>query len=191
MWEREAERERVRCVTNVEHLKNVPKSLARKSQGKMILHSGRTCINLRKRISTVYFSKIMYDDVDCIQIADGSVQERRCCKYEKQLLCSKEKGHICIKQGRQCTYNVILRRHSETIVVGKHTLKVYVSLHETPWRRVFPEKLTHPKLLKKFPAFYVEHDALSPYSQQPAICPYPEPDRSGVCPPIQPLKDPL
>ena len=28
----------------------------------------------------------------------------------------------------------------------------------------------------------MEHESLSPYSQEPASCPYPEPDRSNLCP---------
>ena len=44
-----------------------------------------------------------------------------------------------------------------------------------PWSRVLPKKLKRPKLLKKFPAIY-ETRRLSPYSQEPATCPYPEPD---------------
>jgi hypothetical protein len=30
----------------------------------------------------------------------------------------------------------------------------------------------------------MEHDGSSPYSQKPATCPYPEPQKSNLCPPI-------
>ena len=37
----------------------------------------------------------------------------------------------------------------------------------------------------------MEPEGSSPYSQKLVICPYPEPDRSSLYPPIQPLKDPF
>jgi hypothetical protein len=37
----------------------------------------------------------------------------------------------------------------------------------------------------------MEPEGSSPYSQQPATCPYPEADWSSLCPAIQPLKDPF
>jgi hypothetical protein len=52
----------------------------------------------------------------------------------------------------------------------------------TPWSRVLSEKLTCHKLLKKFP-YFIEHESSLPHSQEPAICPYPEPDRSSLCHP--------
>ena len=53
--------------------------------------------------------------------------------------------------------------------------------------RVLLEKLTVPQLVKKFSAFYETKGSL-PSSQQPATCPYPEPDQSSPCPPSQFLK---
>jgi hypothetical protein len=37
----------------------------------------------------------------------------------------------------------------------------------------------------------MEHEVSSPYTQQPATCPYPEPDQSSLHPLTQPLEDPL
>jgi hypothetical protein len=37
----------------------------------------------------------------------------------------------------------------------------------------------------------MEPDGSSPYTQEPAICPYPEPDWSSLRPPTLPLKDPF
>jgi hypothetical protein len=37
----------------------------------------------------------------------------------------------------------------------------------------------------------MEPEGSSPYTQEPATCPYPEPDRSSSYPPIKPLEDPL
>jgi hypothetical protein len=37
----------------------------------------------------------------------------------------------------------------------------------------------------------MEAQGLSPYTQEPAICPYTEPDQSSLCPPTQPLEDPF
>jgi hypothetical protein len=37
----------------------------------------------------------------------------------------------------------------------------------------------------------MERERASPYSQEPATCPYPEPDQSSLCPPIQSLEDPF
>ena len=36
----------------------------------------------------------------------------------------------------------------------------------------------------------MEPEGSSPHSQEPATCPYPEPDWSSPCHPIQPLEDP-
>jgi hypothetical protein len=51
----------------------------------------------------------------------------------------------------------------------------------TPWSRSLPEKLIGPQLLKKLPAFMQPKSSL-PYSQQPANCSYPEPERSSLRP---------
>ena len=51
---------------------------------------------------------------------------------------------------------------------------VFWALHLTTWSRVLE------KLVKKFPAF-LEPEFSSPHSQQPATCPYPEPDQSTSC----------
>jgi hypothetical protein len=37
----------------------------------------------------------------------------------------------------------------------------------------------------------MEPEGLSPHSQEPATCPYPEPDQSSPRPPTQPLEDPF
>jgi hypothetical protein len=39
----------------------------------------------------------------------------------------------------------------------------------------------------------MEPEGSSPYTQEPAICPYPEPDQSSLRPPhpTQPLEDPF
>ena len=38
----------------------------------------------------------------------------------------------------------------------------------------------------------MEPEGSSLYPQEPATCPYPEPDRPSLCPPpIQPLEDPF
>jgi hypothetical protein len=37
----------------------------------------------------------------------------------------------------------------------------------------------------------MEHEGSSTYTQEPATCPYPEPDQSSLRPPTQPLKDPF
>ena len=37
----------------------------------------------------------------------------------------------------------------------------------------------------------MEPEGSSPYTQKPATYPYPEPDQSSPCPPIQPLEDPF
>jgi hypothetical protein len=49
--------------------------------------------------------------------------------------------------------------------------------HLTPWSRVLPEKLKGPELLKKFQHF-METEGSYLHLQEPATCPYPEPDRS-------------
>ena len=36
----------------------------------------------------------------------------------------------------------------------------------------------------------METEGSSPYSQEPATCPYPEPDQPSRCLPIQPVEDP-
>ena len=57
----------------------------------------------------------------------------------------------------------------------------------TPWSKVLFEKLTGSLIVKKFPAFY----GSLPNSQQPATCPYSEPDESSKClPPLIPLLSP-
>jgi hypothetical protein len=43
------------------------------------------------------------------------------------------------------------------------------------------EKTAGPQLRKKFPAFYETRKFIT-HSQQPATCPYPEPDRFNPCP---------
>jgi hypothetical protein len=50
-------------------------------------------------------------------------------------------------------------------------------LQLTPWSWALPEKL-----LNKFPHF-MKPEGSSPYLQEPATCPYPEPDRSSMYPP--------
>jgi hypothetical protein len=57
---------------------------------------------------------------------------------------------------------------TETVIVSKFILT-------TPWRRVLPEKLKRPKLLKKFPEFYGTRRFVTA-SQELATCPYPQPD---------------
>jgi hypothetical protein len=37
----------------------------------------------------------------------------------------------------------------------------------------------------------METEGSSPYTQEPATCPYPEPDWSSLRPPTQPLEDPF
>jgi hypothetical protein len=37
----------------------------------------------------------------------------------------------------------------------------------------------------------METEGSSPHSQETAICPYPEPDKSSLCPLIQPVEDPF
>jgi hypothetical protein len=37
----------------------------------------------------------------------------------------------------------------------------------------------------------MEPEGSSPYTQEPATCPYPEPDQSSLCPPTQPIEDPF
>jgi hypothetical protein len=37
----------------------------------------------------------------------------------------------------------------------------------------------------------MESESSSPYTQEPATCPYPEPDKSSLRRPTQPLKDPF
>jgi hypothetical protein len=44
---------------------------------------------------------------------------------------------------------------------------------------------------KNISLIFLEPDRSLPYSQELAICPYPEPDRSSFCPSIQPLEDPF
>jgi hypothetical protein len=58
----------------------------------------------------------------------------------------------------------------------------------TPWSRVLLEKLTRPQS-RNCPHFMEPAGSL-PQSQQPATCPYPEPDRSSPCPHIPLPKDP-
>jgi hypothetical protein len=48
-------------------------------------------------------------------------------------------------------------------------------------------KLTDSQLVKKFPTFYGTQGSL-PHSQEPATCPYPEPDQFSPCPPSYFLK---
>jgi hypothetical protein len=38
---------------------------------------------------------------------------------------------------------------------------------------------------------FMEPEGSSPYTQQPATCPYPEPDWSSPCPPIEPHAGPF
>jgi hypothetical protein len=54
---------------------------------------------------------------------------------------------------------------------------------------VLPEKLAVPQLVTKFPVFYETQRSLQ-NSQQPATCPYPEPDQSRPCP-LTLLEDPF
>jgi hypothetical protein len=37
----------------------------------------------------------------------------------------------------------------------------------------------------------MEPEGSSPYTQEPATCPYPEPDQSSLRSPTQPLEDPF
>ena len=37
----------------------------------------------------------------------------------------------------------------------------------------------------------METEGSSPYTQEPDTCPYPDPDQSSPCHPIQPLEDPF
>jgi hypothetical protein len=37
----------------------------------------------------------------------------------------------------------------------------------------------------------MELESSSPYTQEPATCPYPEPDQPSLCPHTQPLEDPF
>ena len=55
--------------------------------------------------------------------------------------------------------------------------------------RVLPEKLAVPQLVKKFRAFYETQRSLQ-HSQEPATCPYSEPDQFRPCP-ITLLEDPF
>ena len=52
----------------------------------------------------------------------------------------------------------------------------------TPWTRVLPEKLTGPFSYSRNSPHFMEPEVSLPHSQQPATCPYPEPDRSSPCP---------
>jgi hypothetical protein len=53
----------------------------------------------------------------------------------------------------------------------------------TPWRRVLPERVTDPQLVKKFPVLYGTQWFISIYTKS-HVCPYPEPDKSSPCLPI-------
>ena len=59
-----------------------------------------------------------------------------------------------------------------TVQISKHRQRNCIL---TPWSTVLPEKLKRPKLLKKF-LHFMEPEGSSPHSQEPATCPYPEPD---------------
>jgi hypothetical protein len=60
----------------------------------------------------------------------------------------------------------------------------------TPWSRVLLEKLTvNFAASQEIPAF-MEPECPSPYPQEPAICPYPEPTPSSPHDPLQLPKDP-
>jgi hypothetical protein len=37
----------------------------------------------------------------------------------------------------------------------------------------------------------MEPEGSLPYTQEPATCPYPEPDQFNLCPPTQSLEDPF
>ena len=52
----------------------------------------------------------------------------------------------------------------------------------TPWSRVILEKLTGSAASQEFPRNFMEPEISSPYSQVPAICPYPEPTPSCLHP---------
>jgi hypothetical protein len=57
-----------------------------------------------------------------------------------------------------------------------------VSTNLSPWSRVFPEKLIHPMLLQKFPAFYGTQSFIITFTRAHHLS-YPEPDCCNVCPP--------
>ena len=76
-----------------------------------------------------------------------------------------------------------------TVKAGAWTINVpFCDLNITALRMLranslehsLPAKLTCPKLLKKFPAFYTEPEVLSSYSQKP--CPCHEPNQSSLWP---------
>jgi len=48
-----------------------------------------------------------------------------------------------------------------------------------PWNRVLLEKLTGSAASQEIPRFFLEPESSLPYSQVPAICPYPEPTLSS------------
>jgi len=52
----------------------------------------------------------------------------------------------------------------------------------TPWNRVLLEKLTGSAASQEIPPQFMEPESSSPYSQVPAICPYPEPTPSSLHP---------
>jgi hypothetical protein len=58
--------------------------------------------------------------------------------------------------------------------------KLYLQL--TPWNRVLPEKLTSPQ--SRNSPHFMEPERSLPHSQEPATCPYPEPDLSSSGHPI-------
>jgi hypothetical protein len=56
----------------------------------------------------------------------------------------------------------------------------------TPWSRVFPEKLTGPQLVKKFPASHWTRRFITAFTTA-ATCTYPVPDRPPVHAPPPPI----
>jgi hypothetical protein len=59
-------------------------------------------------------------------------------------------------------------------------LTYYLSTYSlTPCCRILQEKLTATQLVKKYPAFFMEPEGSSPYSQKPTTGPYPEPAESS------------
>jgi hypothetical protein len=64
--------------------------------------------------------------------------------------------------------------------LGPYQICVHVNQITQSCKRI-PEKLSGPQVLKKFLTFYGTRKLIT-YSQQPATCPNPEPDRSSPYP---------
>jgi hypothetical protein len=68
---------------------------------------------------------------------------------------------------------------SRSCITFRTTPTTTTTTTTTAWCKTLLEKLivTHP--VKKYPAFFMKPEGLLPYSQKPAIRPYPEPAKSS------------